>query len=223
MIALVCIEPAGPSAAAKVALRVACNSGPNISVVTVSIGSAQQFRKSPPLVLPGAVARVLRVQDPALADSNADTTAMLLTEVARHIKAAVVLVGEQSSTEGHGLVGAAVAHHWQAPYLAAGQALQATDRPDHVRVTVYTGGRLCEVLSPAPVVVATPPMGPLADTLSAEIEVPAPEVLSLDELSIESSRLVRRPDLRGTMISTPAQVVRNTTFEQAARWLLRRA
>jgi hypothetical protein len=48
------------------------------------------------------------------------------------------------------------------------------------------------------------------------------EVLALTDLGVDASRLVRRPDLRGTLVSTPGQVVRNTTFEQAARVLLRR-
>lgn len=222
MIALVCLEPTGAGAASSVALRVACNAGQGLAVVVASVGSAQQFRKSPRLHPPGTIERVLRVQDGALADANADTTGLVLAELARHLKASVVLVGEQSGTEGCGLVGAALAEHWQAPYVAGGHALGVDDATAKLRLRLHAGGCLCELLVPPPVVVATPPLGSTFEPSEDEIPAPAVETLSLDELAIDPSRLVRRPDLRGSLISTPAQVVRNTTFEQAARTLARR-
>ena len=222
MIILVCVEPAGLSAASGAALQVACDSGPSVRVVVASAGSAQQFRKSSTLVSPGPVERILRLQESALGDANCDTTAMLLAEIARHVKAQVVLAGEQSGAEGQGLVAAGIANHLQAPYLAGVAAVFATDRPDRVQVTVRSGGCLCKVISPVPVVAAVPPLGRTAETPAAEVTLPKVEVLSLADLGVDASRLVRRPDLRGTLVSTPGQVVRNTTFEQAARLLLRR-
>ena len=222
MIILVCVEPAGLSAASYAALQVACAAGPSVRVVVASAGSAQQFRKSPTLVSPGPIERLLRLQEPALGDANCDTTAMLLAEIARHVKAQVVLAGEQSGAEGQGLVAAGVANHLQAPYLAVAAAVAATDQPDRVQVTVRSGGCLCEVISPAPVVAAVPPLGRPAEVPAGDVTLPKVEVLALTDLGVDASRLVRRPDLRGTLVSTPGQVVRNTTFEQAARVLLRR-
>ncbi len=222
MIALVCIEPTGASAASSVALRAASNAGHGLKVVVVSLGSAQQFRKSPRLHPTGPIERILRVQDGGLADANADTTGLVLAELARHIQASVVLVGEQSGTEGTGLVGAALAEHWQAPYVAGGHALGVDDAAAKLRVSVRAGGCLCEILAPPPVVIATPPLGSALEPSEDELPVPPVETLALGDLAIDPSRLVRRPDLRGTLISTPAQVVRNTTFEQAARALARR-
>jgi electron transfer flavoprotein alpha/beta subunit len=147
---------------------------------------------------------------------------MLLAEIARHVKAQVVLAGEQSGAEGQGLVAAGIANHLQAPYLAGVAAIAATDQPDRVHVSVRSGGCLCQVISPAPVVAAVPPLGRMAEIPAADVTLPKVEVLSLTDLGVDASRLVRRPDLRGTLVSTPGQVVRNATFEQAARVLLRR-
>jgi electron transfer flavoprotein alpha/beta subunit len=222
VIVLVCVDPAGISAATSGALHVACSAGPSFRVVVASAGSAQQFRKSPTLVPPGPIERILRLQESALGDANCDTTAMLLAEIARHVKAQIVLAGEQSGAEGQGWVAAGIANHLQAPYLAGVAAVAATDRPDRIQVTVRSGGCLCKVISPAPIVAAVPPLGKTAETSPVEVTLPKVEVLSVADLGIDASRLVRRPDLRGTLVSTPGQVVRNTTFEQAARVLLRR-
>jgi electron transfer flavoprotein alpha/beta subunit len=221
VIILVCVEPAGLSAASGAALQVACGAGPSVRVVVASVGSAQQFRKSATLVSPGPIERILRLQESALSDANCDTTAMLLAEIARHVQAEIVLAGEQSGAEGQGLVAAGIASHLQAPYLASVAAVAATDQPDRVRVSVRAGGCLCEVISPVPVVGAAPPLGRTTETPATDVTLPKVEVLSLADLGVDASRLVRRPDLRGTLVSTPGQVVRNTTFEQAARVLLR--
>jgi electron transfer flavoprotein alpha/beta subunit len=222
VIILVCIEPAGLSAASRAALQVACDAGPSVRVVVASAGSAQQFRKSPTLDPPGRIERIVRLQESALGDANCDTTAMLLAELARHVKAQVVLAGEQSGAEGQGLVAAGIANHLHAPYLAGVAAVAATDQPDRVEVISRSGGCLCRVISPEPVVAAVPPLGRTAETPTTGVTLPKVEVLSLADLGVEASRLVRRPDLRGTLVSTPGQVVRNTTFDQAARLLLRR-
>jgi electron transfer flavoprotein alpha/beta subunit len=173
-------------------------------------------------VLPGPIERLLRLQESALGEANCDTTAMLLAEIARHVKAEVVLAGEQSGAEGQGLVAAGIANHLHAPYLAGAAAVAASDQPGRIQVTVRSGGCPCKVISPAPVVATVPPLGRTAGTPTADVTLPKVEVLSLADLGVEASRLVRRPDLRGTLVSTPGQVVRNTTFEQAARILLRR-
>jgi electron transfer flavoprotein alpha/beta subunit len=222
VIVLVCVEPVGLSAASRAALQVACDAGPSVRVVVASAGSAQQFRKSSTLVSPGPVERILRLQESALGEANCDTTAMLLAEIARHVKAQVVLAGEQSGAEGQGLVAAAIANHLHAPYVAGAAAIATTNPPDRVQVTVRSGGRRCKVISPGPVVAATPALGRTTEAPEAEGTLPKVEILSLADLEVDASRLVRRPDLRGTLVSTPGQVVHNTTFEQAARLLLRR-
>ena len=222
MIILVSVEPAGLSAASHAALQVACSAGPSVRVVVASAGSAPQFRKSSTLVPPGPIERILRLQEIALGDANCDTTAMLLAEIARYVKAQVVLAGEQSGTEGQGLVAAGIAHHLQAPYLAGAAAVAAAEQSDRVQITVRSGGCLCKVISPSPVVAAVPPLGRTAEMPAVDVTLPKVEILSLTDLGVDPSRLVRRPDLRGTLVSTPGQVVRNTTFEQAARVLLRR-
>jgi electron transfer flavoprotein alpha/beta subunit len=224
VIVLVCLESPSPSTASRAALRLASTMGNKAEIVVLSAGGAPDSTSIELARQTSAVGRVIHLQDSALKDPDFLTLGMVLAEAARHLEARVVIAGEHSDGEGQGMVPAALAHHLQAPLFARVQAaaLPATD-DGVLLMTVRSGGRRCNVASPLPVVLTTPP-APEVGTPPSETKPfsTTVEALSLTQLGLDPSRLVPRPGLLGARVPAPAGLVQRRSFDEAARMLLRR-
>jgi electron transfer flavoprotein alpha/beta subunit len=170
-----------------------------------------------------SVRRIVHLQNTGLKKADFFTLGMILAEATRYLAARVVLAGEHSDSEGQGLVPAALAHHLQAPLFARVQAASLAADDDVLHITVRSGGRLCKVTSPLPVVLAMQAAHEIDHGQPAEVRNPGPtvEVLSLAQLGMDASRLVPRPELLGTFVAAPAEIVQHKSFDEAARILLR--
>ena len=224
MIVLVCLESPSPSAASRAALRLAGTLGDKAEIVVLSAGGAPDSASFELARQTSAVGRIVHLQDSAHKDPDFLTLGMVLAEAARHLEARVVVAGEHSDGEGQGMVPAALAHHLQAPFFARVQAAAWTPPKDGgLQLTIRSGGRLCKVASPLPVVLTTPPTPdvgtPPSETKPSSAIV---EALSLAQLGLDPSRLVPRPSLLGVRVPAPAGLVQRRSFDEAARMLLRR-
>ena len=227
MIVLVCLESPSPSLASREALRLACSLGEKAEVVVLSVGGDTEGASMELARQSAAVRRIIRLQNTAFNKADFLTLGMILAEAARYLAARVVFAGEHSDSEGQGMVPAALAHHLRVPLFARVQAVHLPAAQDEnleiLQMSIRSGGRLCRVTSPLPVVLTTQPSPASDHAQSAEVKNAAPtvEVLSLQQLGIDASRLVPRPDLLGTFVSAPADKVQHKSFDEAARILLR--
>lgn len=230
MIVLVCLESPTPSLASRAALRLACSLGEETEVVVLTVGSETKGASIELARPSAAVRRIIRLQDTAFSKADFLTLGMILAEAARYLEARVVFAGEHSDSEGQGIVPAALAHHLRAPLFARVHSVHLPaaqngkfENLEILQMTVRSGGRLCKVTSPLPVVLTTSPSH-TSDPQPLEVRNPAPalEVLSLAQLGVDASRLVPRPDLLGTFAPAPAEIVQHKSFDEAARILLRR-
>jgi electron transfer flavoprotein beta subunit len=222
VIVLVLLESPSPSPASRAALALASSLGDKAEVVVLSAGGTPDSASFELARQTIAVCRIIHLRDPALSKQDFLTLGMVLAEAARHLEARVVVAGEHSDGEGQGMVPAALAHHLQAPLFARVQAASLTTAKDGVlRMTVRSGGRLCQVGSPLPVVLTTPPAlrAGVAPSEARQLS-PAVEALALAQLGLDGSRLVPRPDLLGSLAQAPAALVRRKSFDEAARILL---
>ena len=224
MIVVVCLESPSPSLASRAALCLAGSLGEKAEVVVVSAGGDSDSASLELARRSTAVRRIVHLRDSAFNKADFLTLGMILAEAARHLDARVVLAGEHSDGEGQGLVPAALAHHLRAPLFAQVQAVQLpATHAGALQMTIRSGGRLCKVVSPLPVVLVTAPslVGTSSQPGEGRNPLPAVEVLSLAQLGIDASRLVPRSDLLGARAPAPAKVVQHKSFDQAARILLR--
>lgn len=223
MIVLVCLESPAPSPASRAALRLASTLGDKAEVVVLSAGGPADNASFELARQTLAVRRLVHLQDAALGKPDFLTLGMVLAEAARYLKARVVVAGEHSDGEGQGMVPAALAHHLRAPLFARVEAAAWTATEDErLEMTIRSGGRLCKVTSPLPVVLTTlPALGVSATPSESRPFPPAFEALALAQLGLDASRLVPRPGLLGTLVPAPAEVVRRKSFDEAARILLR--
>jgi electron transfer flavoprotein beta subunit len=224
VIVLVCLESPSPSLASRAALRLACGLGDRANVVVLSVGdesagpSFELARRS------AAVHRIVHLQDPTFKKAGFFTLGMVLAEAARHLEARVILAGQHSDGEGQGMVPAALAYHLKAPLFARVGSVQLPASEDEVlHLSIRSGGRLCKVESPLPVVLTIQPSSaeetsPLPESTQSS---PAVETLSLAQLGIDASRLVPRPDLLGTHAPAPTAIIQHRSFDEAAHILLR--
>jgi electron transfer flavoprotein beta subunit len=224
VIVLVCLESPSPGPASRAALHLASTLGDKAEVVVLSAGGNADSASFELARQTGAVRRIVHLQDSALSKPDFLTLGMVLAEAARHLEARVVIAGEHSDGEGQGMVPAALAHHLRVPLFARvqGAALPATEN-EGMRLTIRSGGRLCKVTSPLPVVLTTPPAPEIRSMPSeARQSSRAIETLSLAQLGVDASRLVPRPNLLGTRVPSPAETGQRKSFDEAARLLLRR-
>ena len=224
MIVLVCLESQSPSLASRAALRLACALGDKAEVVVVSAGGTPDSASFELARQNTAVRRLVHLKDPTFDKADFVTLGMILAEAARHLGARVIFTGEHSDIEGQGMVPAALAHHLHAPLFARVMNVQLPATDDTaLRLTVRSGGQLCNVTSPLPAVLATPPALAVDGAQTAEAKKSSPEVetLTLAELAIDASRLVPRPDLLGTLVTKATQSVQHKSFDEAAHLLLR--
>jgi electron transfer flavoprotein beta subunit len=224
VIVLVCLESPSPSLASRAALRLAGTLGDKAEIVIMSVGGPPDSASFELARQPLAVRRVVHFQNSALKEPDYLTLGIVLAEAARYLHARVIIAGEHSDMEGQGLVPAALAHHMRAPLFARVQsaALSATGN-GIVQMTVQSGGRLCNLTSPLPVVLTTAPAPSMAEapTRAPGQSSPKVETLSLDQLGVDASLLVPRPGLLGALIPAPAETVQRKSFEDAARILVR--
>jgi len=224
VIVLVCLESPAPSLASRAALRLASDLGEKAEVVVLSVGGSMESASIELARKNTAVRRIVRLENTVFNKMDFITLGMILAEAARYLSARVVFTGEHSDSEGQGLVPAALAHHLRAPLFARVQAVHLQSAGDEVlHMTIRSGGRLCKVTSPLPVVLVTQPAQESDLAEGAEVRNPAPAVgaLSLAQLGMDASRLVPRPDLLGTLVRAPAAMVQHKSFDEAARDLLR--
>jgi electron transfer flavoprotein beta subunit len=223
VIVLVCLESPAPSPASRAALRLASTLGAKAEIVALSAGGEAEVASFELARQTVGVRRIVHLQDAALGKPDFLTLGMVLAEAARHLKACVVVAGEHSDGEGQGMVPAALAHHLRAPLFARVQAAAWTGaEAELLEMTIRSGGRLCKVTSPLPVVLTTLPALGFGATPSGSLPFPpAVEALALAQLGLDASRLVPRPGLLGTLVPAPAEIVRRMAFDEAARILLR--
>jgi hypothetical protein len=206
---VVCVDPAALGGAARAALALAARLAPG--TVAALAASAAPGGKGLIDARRWGAARAVEVVGPGLDGSDADALGRALAEAARGLGAELVLTGTRSDREGRGIVGAAVAHHLGAPYLANIEAL-AVEAPGEVVVTIRSGGwrRRLAVSLPAVLTVAASalPADAVEDSPDGEGEVmrievagirPSPALLgTLDrfrrkpEIVASASELVKR-------------------------------
>ena len=220
MIVLVCLEPPAPGRSSRAALDLACTLAGSARLLALTVGgpagseSLELARSCAPLT------RVLHIDAPELDQVDSMTTGMVLAEAARHLEAGLVIAGERSDREGHGLVPAALAHHLKATIVSRVQTVRFAQPADGAEVTTRAGGRLCTLVCPLPLVVTTAPdrvvpMARAAGTPHAVARLP------LAQIGLEASRLVPRPDLLGELAPAPPASVDELTWEEAQAALLR--
>jgi electron transfer flavoprotein alpha/beta subunit len=214
------LETPSPGRASRAALDLACAVGAPARVVVLAAGGPAANEAVELARSRTAVTRVLHIGTSTLDQTDFLTMGMVLAEAARHLEATVVLTGERSDVEGQGLVPAALAHHLRAPLLSRVLTFRPTGAPGTVEVTVRTGGLLCSLACPVPLVLsvaADRPVPRLAETPSPL----AVELLPLPTLGLDPSRLVPRPDLLGQLIPAPAAPVVQLDLAQAKAALWR--
>ncbi len=224
---LVCLELPKPSRSAQAALALAGNLADRARVAVVLVGSPAASATFDGVRRHSFVRRILNLEDPNLAEVDALTFGMVLAEAARQVDAAMVLMGERSDEEGTGLIPAALAHHLHATFLARATDVRLVDAKEEVaQVAVRVGGRIWRVEAPLPLVLTTPALARCGlpdpvDTHALPIPSAAVERWTLEQLSLDPSRLVPRSDLLGVLEPTSAAKIQAKSFEQAAEILLR--
>ena len=217
---LVCLESPAPGRASRAALDLACTLAGGAQVVVISAGGLASSASLTLARTHASVARVIHLDEFALDKADFLTVGMVLAEAARYLQAGLVIAGERSDDEGQGLVPAALAHHLKVPLISRVQAIRVSATADTVEVTTRAGGQLCTLACPLPLVLSTPPSrAAAADPAAANLG--AVETLTLAQLGVDGSRLVPRPDLLGSLVPPPPESVRDMTFAQAAKSLLR--
>lgn len=221
MIVLVCLETPQPGRAAKAAELLARRLAAGASTIAVCAGGPSESEALTWAMGRRSFQRILHLDDASLAEADFMTVATVLSEVARHTRADVILVGECSDGEGQGLVPAALAHQLQARFIARAQDVRLTDS-GRIEVTVPAAGRLCTLACTVPVVIAA--TAGCDDGAGVDAAIPASrvETISLGQLGLDPSRLVPRPELLGVRVPAPPERFCPMTPEQAARFIWRR-
>lgn len=221
MIVLVCLEPPQPGRAARAADLLARKLAGTAETVAVTAGGPPGNESLDWAIGRRSYQRVIHLDAPFLDEADFMTVATVLSEVARQIRADVVVAGEHSDAEGQGLVPAALAHQLQAPFIARVQDARRSDA-GLLEVAVPAAGRICRVACPTPVVISTGASCDDGGMHDANAPASSVETLTLAQLALDPSRLVPRPELLGTSVAVPADARPRMTPEQAAQFILRR-
>jgi electron transfer flavoprotein alpha/beta subunit len=114
---VVCVEPWGLSEASRGALVMAARLAPaaTITALAATDGSAAEALAEAQEL--GAF-RTAQVMEVALESLDVGALGKTLADALLHLQADLVLCGARSDAEGRGVVPAAVAHHWKAPYVS---------------------------------------------------------------------------------------------------------
>jgi electron transfer flavoprotein alpha/beta subunit len=189
---VVCVEPAAIGAAARAALVLAARlagreanpatdsglAAPEAEVAALSAAPVPGGKGLLDACRRGA-SRGVELVGPGLDGSDADALGRALAEAARGLGADVVLAGNRSDREGRGIVGAAVAHHLGAPYLANIESL-SFETPGEVVVTLRAGGLRRRLAVPLPVVLTVAPSVLPPDPVPPATGPPAIEVIRVE-------------------------------------------
>ncbi len=207
----VCMEsPSGR--ASRRALSFALRLGAEHPVTILCVGAQE-----PPAVRTSGAQRAVCVRDEALAAADHATRALVLAEGARHLHADLVLAGAASDDEGRGLVPAALAHQLHVPILAHAQSL-ALAAADEFAITLCSGGQRLRLGHKGPLVVTVAPHREEVPQTNDAAPPLAWEFLSLAQLGLDASRLLRRPNLLGEL-EQPARPEVLSVSALVARWL----
>lgn len=204
---VVCLESPGPGRASRQALRLALRIGHPVTVLCAG--------HDVPPELSAAVEKAVFVKGSALLGADHLTRGLVLAEACRRCKPALILAGTTSDCEGRGLVPAAIAHHLRVPILAGAQDVLRNG--DEFAITLLSEGQRVEVNCQGPLVVAVAPSW--TEHLVQEETPVSWQEISLADLELDESRLLRRPDMLGDLEPPPvkAEVVDIGTL--LARWL----
>jgi electron transfer flavoprotein alpha/beta subunit len=122
-----------------------------------------------------------------------------------------VLAGARSEREGRGIVGAAVAHHLGAPYLAQIEAL-TLESAGEVVVTVRGGGWRRRLAVALPVVLTVVPTGAADRAADDDREAGAPEIIRIDVPGSKPNPgllgTLDRPKRKPEMVTSAVELVR---------------
>lgn len=135
---VVCVEPWGLSEASRAALVMAARLKPaqSFTALAATDGSAAQALAEAQQL--GAF-RTAQVMEVAMESLDAGALGKTLSDALLHLQADLVLCGARSDGEGRGVVPAAVAHHWKAPYVPHIESLSVAD--GEATVVVRSGGK----------------------------------------------------------------------------------
>jgi electron transfer flavoprotein beta subunit len=221
VIVMVCLEPPSPGLASRAALALTATLASHAKVVVIAAGGASDCQSMRLARSCTWVSRVVHLHDSTLDHADFMTMGTALSEAARHLEANLIITGEHADDEGQGMVPAVIAGHLRAPLLSRAQAVRLPASADTVEVEVRSGGQICTLACPLPLVLTTPPL------LGEAAEAPGPavrevELLALAVLGIDACRLVPRPSLLGTLVPPPpAHESRRMTPDAVTTALLR--
>jgi len=134
---VVCVEPWGLSEASRAALMMAARLQPAlVTALAATDGSAAEALAEAQRL--GAV-RTAQVVEVALESLDVGALGKTLSDALLHLQADLVLCGARSDGEGRGVVPAAIAHHWRAPYLPHVEELSVSG--GEALVLVRSGGK----------------------------------------------------------------------------------
>jgi len=224
VIVLVCLESPCPGQGARAAETLARKLAGVAETVAITVGGPTDSESLTWALERRSFRRIIHLDEASLDRADFMTVGMVLAEVARHLDARVVIAGEHSDLEGQGLVPAALAHLLRAPLIARVQDLRLpSPESQQLEITVPAGGRLCTFACPLPIVLtAITALDGEAVPLDLTGAASAVEVMTLVQLTLDSSRLVPRPELLGAHVPSPSSAPRRVTPDEAARFLLRR-
>jgi electron transfer flavoprotein alpha/beta subunit len=172
---VVCIEPWGLSEASRAALALAAKlQAAEVTALAVTDGTASQPLEEAQRL---GAARAAQVIETSLESFDAGVLGKTLAQALVRLEADLVLCGDRSDAEGRGIVPAAIAHHWKAPYVPLVEALAIAGR--EATVLVRSGGRKRTLALPLPAVL----------TVGASLTVPPPPVSEDPTSAIEIIRL----------------------------------
>lgn len=214
---VVAAECEGLGSSSRAALALARRLAPG-SLTALSAGGPPDAPALQECLRAGA-ARAVFLRDAALESTDFHGLGRALAAAIRHLGGAdLVLAGAVSESEGLGIVPAVIAHHLGVPFVAAAE--EVAPDPNHaarVLATVRAGGRLRRLAIRLPAVLSIAP-GPAPD-LAPEAPL-TPEVLTLADLGLDPSSVLRRSNLLGALERPKRKPVAVSSAEElVARWL----
>jgi len=221
MIVLVCLEAPNPGRAAKAAEGLARKLVQGAQIIAVSAGGPLDNGALAWALERRSFQRIIHLQDSSLVKADFLTVGIVLSELARQVRADVVLAGGSSDSEGQGLVPAALAERLHAPLIARVRDVRLADS-GRLEVTVSAGGQLCTLSCPCPVVLTATASHDSSSAPDAPTPASSVETIGLGQLTLDSSQMVPRPELLGTQAAAPSKRPRPIIPDEAARYLLGR-
>jgi electron transfer flavoprotein beta subunit len=211
---VVCVEPWGLSEASRAALRLAARLQPHATVTALaaSDGSANEALEEAQRL--GAF-RAAQVMESALESLDASALGRTLAAALLTLGADLVLCGARSDREGRGVVPAAVAHHWKAPYVPHVEELVVAG--GEATVVMRSGGRKRKLAVPLPAVLTVGASLAVAATPEPGSHPSSVEILRLGPegertlTSLSDLGTLEKPKRKPVTVASAAELLR--------RWL----